>query len=177
VSDGSGSLRVALLQDGRGAAPVHELAAALRGLGHEAAVLGARDSGAPAALDALLRRRGFSAPLARVPFALAALARGDHQVAHAFSPENAYAAWLWRRRGGGPVVLSLAEPIERERLADGRLRLRLLSTALEQSDAVIVHHDAARVAAWRWLALEPQVIAPGDGPALERLYRRLLAQT
>lgn len=132
---------------------------------------------APAALDTLLRRRGFSATLAEVPFTLGALARGGHDVVHAFSPEDAYAALLWRRRSGRPVVFSLAEPIERERFADGRLRLRLLSAALEQTDAVVVHDDAAREAAGRWLALEPQVIAPGDGPAVERLYRRLLAQT
>lgn len=173
MSGGSGPLRVALLHNGRGAAPVQELAAALRVLGHRVTMPDA----APSPLDPFLRARGFTGPLAGMPLALATLARGYHQVTHAFSPEDACAALVWRRRSGRPVVLSLAEPIERERLADGRLRLRLLSAALGQSDAVIVHDHEAREAAWRWLAIEPQVVAPGDGLALERLYRRLLVQT
>ena len=89
-------------------------------------------------------------------------------------------ATIWRvarHSSGRPVVFSCAEPIEREQLSNGRLRLRFLRTALEESDAVIVHDDAACAAAWRWLALEPPVIAAGDGAGHEQLYRSLLAQT
>ena len=75
------------------------------------------------------------------------------------------------------MVFSCAEPIEREQLSNLRLRLRFVRTALDESDAVIVHDDAARAAAWRWLALEPPVIAASDGAAHERLYRSLLGQT
>ena len=102
---------------------------------------------------------------------------GRYDIAHAFSPHDAYAALYWRRRSARPVVFSCTEPVERERLADGRLRLRFLRAALEQSDAVIVHDEHSRAAAWRWLSLEPQLIATADAAALEDLYRRLLAQT
>jgi Glycosyltransferase Family 4 len=166
-------VNVALLHHGRGAPAVHELAASLRELGHDVTVL----TRGPTALDAPLGRRGFTTPLTHLPLMLAALTRGSYDVAHAFSPQDAFAAHLWRRRSGRPVVLSLIEPIERERLADGRLRLRFLGIALEQSDAVIVHDDEGRAAAWRWLALEPPVIAPSDGEAHERLYRSLRNQT
>jgi len=131
----------------------------------------------PTPLDPLLEHRGFTTPLAHLPFTLGALLRGHYDVAHAFSPQDAYAALLWRHSSGRPVVFSCAEPIEREQLSNGRLRLRFLRTALEESDAVIVHDDAARAAAWRWLALEPPVIAAGDGAGHEQLYRSLLAQT
>jgi hypothetical protein len=166
-------VKVALLHHGRGAPAVHELAASLRELAHEVSVLTPR----PTALEASLARRGFTTPLTHLPLTLAALMRGNYDVAHAFSPQDAYVALLWRRRSGRPVVFSLIEPIERERLADGRLRLRFLNTALEQSDAVIVHDDEARAAAWRWLALEPPVIVPSDGAGHERLYKQLQAQT
>ncbi len=173
MTNGSGSLRVALVCHGRGGPALHDLAAALQELGHDVSVPGA----APTPLEGLLRRRGFAAPLTHIPQTLRALTRGDPDVAHAFSPQDACAALLWRRRSGRPVVFSLAGPVERERLADGRLQLRLLSTALEESDAVVVHDAESRAAAWRWLALEPQLIAPQDGAAHERLYRRLIGQT
>jgi glycosyl transferase family 4 len=173
VTDASGRLRVALVHHGRGAPVVHNLAAALEHLGVGVSVIGA----APTPLEGVLRRRGFAGPLTHVPATLRALMRDDPDVVHVFSPQDAWAAFAWRRRNRHPVVFSVIEPIERERLADGRLQLRLLNAALEQSDAVIVHDDAARATAWRWLALEPQVIAPGEGAALERLYRQLLDQT
>ena len=166
-------MNVALVHHGRGAPAVHDLAASLRELGHQATVLGST----PTPLDPLLEHRGFTTPLAHLPFTLGALLRGHYDVAHAFSPQDAYAALLWRHSSGRPVVFSCAEPIEREQLSNGRLRLRFLRTALEESDAVIVHDDAARAAAWRWLALEPPVIAAGDGAGHEQLYRSLLAQT
>jgi Glycosyltransferase Family 4 len=166
-------VNVALVHHGRGVPAVHDLAASLRQLGHQATVLGSN----PTPLDPLLERRGFTTPLGHLPFTLGALLRGHYDIAHAFSAQDVYATLHWRRRSRNPVVFSCAEPIEREQLSNRRLRLRLLRTALEESDAVIVQDDAARAAAWRWLALEPPVIAAGDGAAHERLYRRLLAQT
>jgi Glycosyltransferase Family 4 len=160
-------VKVALLHHGRGAPAVHELAASLRELQNDVTVL----TPSPTALESLLERRGFTTPLTHLPVTLTNLMRGGYDVAHAFSPQDAYAALLWRRRSGRPVVLSLVEPIQRERLADARLRLRFLNTALEQCDVVIVHNDEARAAAWRWLALEPPVIELSDGAAHERLYR------
>lgn len=166
-------MNVALVHHGRGAPAVHDLAASLGELGHQVALVGSN----PTPLEWSLERRGFTTPLTHLPLAFAGLVRGNHDVAHAFSPQDACAALLWRRRSGRPVVFSLVEPIERERVADRRLRLRLLSAALEQSDAVIVHDGRALDAAWRWLALEPQLIALSNGAGHERLYRRLLAQT
>lgn len=166
-------MNVALVHHGRGAPAAHDLAASLRDLGHQATVLGST----PTPLDPFLERRGFTTPLTHLPFTLGALLRDSYDIAHAFSPQDAYSALLWRRRSGRPVVFSCAEPIEREQLSNRRLRLRFVNAALEESDAVIVHDDDARAAAWRWLALEPPVIAPSDGAAHERLYRSLLAQT
>jgi Glycosyltransferase Family 4 len=164
---------VALVDHSRRAPAVHDLAASLGDLGHEVAVI----SPPATPLDGLLRRRGFATPLTHIPLTLQALLRGDYELAHAFSPQAAYAALLWRRLRGGRAVFSLVEPIERERLSDRRLRLRLLSTALGESDAVIVHDEDTRAAAWRWLSLEPRLIPPTDGTELERVYRGLLAQT
>ncbi|HEX6457332.1 MAG TPA: glycosyltransferase family 4 protein [Thermoleophilaceae bacterium] len=165
------ALRVALLD--HEASPAGDIAAALRERGHQAVVLGGRGT----ALDDLLARRGFTTPLTHLPVAVRELARGDHDVAHAFSPQDAYAALRWRRESGRPVVLSCTEPIERERLANGRLKLRFLRASLEHADAVIVHDEKARAAAWRWLSIEPELIPLADTAELERVYRRLIAQT
>jgi hypothetical protein len=165
------ALRVALLD--HGASPANDIAAALREVGHDAVVLG----GGGTALDALLARRGFTTPLTHLPATFRQLAAGRYDIAHAFSPQDAYAALYWRRRSGRPVVFSCTEPIERERLADRRLRLRFLRAALEESDAVIVHDEDSRAAAWRWLSLEPPLVARGDAAALVDLYRGLIAQT
>jgi hypothetical protein len=152
---------------------VDDLAARLRELRHDVGVLGSD----PSPLDALLERRGFTTPVTHLPMTVAALARGRYDVAHAFSAQDAYTALRWRRRSGRPVVFSLTEPIERERLANRRLRLRFLSAALEQSDTVIAHDEDTRAAAWRWLAIDAPVIEPSDGAAHDRLYRSLLSQT
>jgi hypothetical protein len=167
------ALRVALVHHGRRTSAANELAATLQERGHDAAVIASR----PTALDALLGRRGFATPIAHLPATLRELATGHYDIAHAFTPHDAYAALLWGRRSGCPVVFSCVEPIQRERLAERRLSLRLLRAALDKSDALIVHDDEARDAAWRWLALELPVIPLGDGAEHERLYRRLLAQT
>jgi hypothetical protein len=158
-------VKVALVDHTAGGA-TRELAEALR-----ADLVAAR--GAPGA-EALLRKRGFTAALTHVPLAVAALARGGYDVAHAFTPTDALAALTWRRvHGGGVVVYTLAGPVGRDTLADRRLALRLLERALAEGDAVLAADDAARDAARRWLALDVPVL---DAAGHERLYRELLAR-
>ena len=167
------ALRVALLDHGQEASPASDIAATLRERGHDPVLIGGR--GTP--LDALPDRRGFTTPLTHLPATVRQLTTGRFDVAHAFSPQDAYAALRWRRRSGRPAVFSCPEPVERARLADRRLKLRFLRAALEESDAVIVHDERSREAAWRWLSLEPPLIPARDAAALEDLYSRLLAHT
>lgn len=125
-------------------------------------------------VEKVLRYRGFATPLTHVPFAVAELRRGGFDVAQAFTPQDAVAALLWRRSGGGPVVFSPGDPPRRETLADRRLGLRLLERALEESDAVVALTEQHRDAFLRWLALDVPVIEPRDAAGWERLYRGLL---
>jgi hypothetical protein len=166
-------LRVALLQHG-GGPPAADLAAALRAAGHSATLVEAAGGGAARLADGLLRRRGFAVPLAHVPAAVRALAAAGPDVVHAFTPADATAALLWRRSSGRPVVFTPAEPVDRAGLADRRLRLQLVTAAIEQSDAVTAASEASRAALWRWLALDAPLLDPGDAASHERLYRRLL---
>jgi hypothetical protein len=169
-----GPLRVALLHPADGAAGyVEELATALREDGHEARPLPSRPA---LGAEALLRVRGFAGPLTQVPYGLAAVLRGDFDVAHAFSVMDAQAAQIWRRLTGGPAVFTSVEPLGREQLADRRLRLWLVRRAIEDSDAVIAGSDEARSAMQRWLATDAPVLAPGDASGHERLYRELLVR-
>jgi hypothetical protein len=154
------------LVDHTGGGAARELAGELR-----ADLIAAR--GVPGA-EQVLRVRGFTAALTHVPLAVAALARGGYDVAHAFTPTDALAALTWRRAtGGGAVVYTLTGPVGRDTLADRRLKLRLLERALAEGDAVLAADDAARDAARRWLALDVPVL---DAAGHERLYRELLAR-
>jgi hypothetical protein len=128
-------------------------------------------------LDRLLRRRGFTGALTHVPFALGALLRGSYDVAHAFTAVDAQAALRWRRLSGGVVVFGCTEVLDRGNVADRRLRVRFLTDAVKETDAVVAYSDQAREALWRWLAVEAELLEPDDGPAHVALYRRLLAQT
>lgn len=167
---------------------VHDVAVGLRELGHRPTVVSSHRAatrrstwdGIPilhvARLpESPLARRGFTGPLTHVPFTARALLSGGHDVVHAFSAPDALAARLWRRRVGGPVVFTCAETLGRDRLADRRLRLRLLGAAVEDSDGVLVPTEEARAALWRWLAAEAPLVDPREGVAHERIYRRLLA--
>jgi nucleoside-diphosphate-sugar epimerase len=167
------SFRIALLGHDDGA-PAADLADALRAAGHEVTVVDA-GSRATRAADALLARRGFAVPLAHVPLAARALAAGAFDIAHAFTPADAAAALLWRRRSGGPVVFTATEPPDRAGLADSRLRLRLWDAATTDVAAVTAATEASCAALWRWFALEVPVIEPSDAAAHERLYRSLLS--
>lgn len=163
------------------------VASALGDAGHEAVVLSSHPSATresvengvrvvrlPRLPEAPLRWRGFTGPLTHAPLVLRALASAPFDVAHAFSPQDAWMALRWRRRSGRPVVFTAADPLTRDRLADRRLRLRLVQAAVEDSDAVTAPTDELAAVVARWLAVDTTVIAPGDGAAHERLYRALL---
>lgn len=169
---------------------VRDVAAGLRALGHRPTVLASHVAsprrstcdGIPVVHVARLSEspllwRGFTGPLTQVPLMLRALLSGSYDVVHAFSAADALAARLWRRRVGGPVLFTCAETLARDRLSDRRLRLRLLSSAVEDSDGVLVPTEEARTALRRWLAVEAPVVEPGDGAAHVRLYRRVLASS
>lgn len=163
------ALRIALL-DHTGGEYSRELEAALRAAGHDPRLVG--DLTVPAA-EAVLRRRGFTHALSHVPRAVAELLRGNFDVAHAFTAPDATAALAWRRMGGGPVVFTCTEILDRGGLANGRLRLSTLERALEDSDALIAADDDIRAGIESWFARSPaEVLAPGDAAAHERVYSR-----
>jgi hypothetical protein len=122
--------------------------------------------------DAVLRRRGFTRPLAHIPVTVASLLAGRYELAHAFTPSDAVAALAWRRRTGRPVVFTCTERLNRANLADGRLRLWLLRRATEEPDAVLAATPVIAASMQRWLALDAPVL---DAAGLERLYGELLA--
>lgn len=144
----------------------------LRDAGQEPTVVAAH----PLA-EGILRRRGFTGPLTQVPITVQRLWARQYDVAHAFSAPDALAALLWRRLSGRPVVFHCIETLDRDRLADRRLRLRLLTAAVEEADAVVASTPEARSALARWLAVDAALIDLSDGVALVRLYRELLGQT
>lgn len=121
-----------------------------------------------------MRFRGFAGPLTHLPLTVRELARGRYDVAQAFSAIDAEALLQWRRITGRPVVFSSAEPLVRQRLADRRLRLRLVSRAVSQSDAVVACTLAAQAALGRWLGVQAEHLEPGDAAGHEQMYRALL---
>lgn len=149
--------------------PVSALVGALRARGHTVTELAAP---APTALDGLLARRGFETPLTGVPRTLLALRHHDHELVHTFTALDAAAAL---RDARTPVVFTWLGAFGREQLSGRRLRLRLVTDAVELSDAVTVATSAARAGAERWLAREAPVIALDDGAGYEALYRSLLS--
>lgn len=187
------SLRVALVQHTLEHPPrpgaqraVAELAAGLAARGHQPVVLSAHRAAPRRCVedgvrvlrvlcppDGLLDRRGFTGPLTHLPFVLAALRRGDFDVAHAFSAPDAAAALRWGRGTARPVVFTCADGLDRARVADRRLRLRLLRDATERSQAVTATTPEDRAALQRWLAVEATLLAPGDAAGHERLYEHL----
>ncbi len=155
-------MRIALLDDGG----VDALADALRAAGCDVAVVRAPPV---AAAEALLSRRGFTGPLSHVPVLVARL-RAGFDVAHAFTAVDAAAAQAWRRLGGGRVVFTCRETLDRSGVADRRLRLATLSRAVERSDAVAAASEPVRASLLRWLAVDAPVVDPGDAAAQLRLY-------
>lgn len=161
------ALRIALLDHTEGTYS-RELELALRAAGHAPRLLGQR---AVPPVEALLRRRGFTPAVSHVPRTVLELLRGDFDLAHAFSAPDAAAALAWRRVSGRPAVYTCTETLDRETLADGRLRLWALAQAIEDADAVAAASDEVRTAVERWFACSPTVIAAGDAAAYEGLYR------
>lgn len=190
----AGALRIALLHHGYGSSPggpgvrvVRDLALALAAAGNQPHVLSSHrgrthrttDEQIPVLLsrrlpERALQLRGFEGPLTHVPLTVRALLLGRFDAAHAFSPPDALAALLWRDLVRRPVVFTCIEPLARDRLADRRLRLWLLRRAVEESDAVTVATEAARISAVEWLAAPPLMIDCHDAARHERLYRGLL---
>lgn len=127
--------------------------------------------------EGVLRKRGFTGPLTHLPLLLRALHVGGFDLAHAFTAVDAAAALRWRRVTGRPVVFTCAETIDRARVADTRMRLRLLSAALDGSDALVAPSEAAREALRYWMAADALTLEPSDGAGHERLYRGLLNGT
>lgn len=187
------SLRVALLDHSYGPATgsaasgaVRELAECLRAAGHRPRVLSSHpaatrrsvEGGIPVIRtrrlpEGLPHRRKLVTPLTQVPSTVTALIAGRYDVTHAFSPQDMVAALLWRRLVGRPAVFTCTEVLRRDRLADRRLRLRLLSHAVEHADAVTAPSEESSEALWRWLAVEAPVIGPGDARGHESMYRSL----
>lgn len=124
--------------------------------------------------DLPLRLRKIGEAPGRMPGALLALARGDYDVAHAFTAQDAAVAVAWSRLGGGPVVYTQREPLTRANVADRRLRLGMLRLALEQSAAVVAPNEAVASSVRRWMAVDPEVVAPEDGAEHLALYAGLL---
>lgn len=193
TASNAGPLKIALVHHTYGSPPsggveriVHEVAAGLRDAGHRPTILASHRRPTRIALEdgvqvvrvarlpeAPLRMRGFTGPLTHLPLTLRALGTGDYDVAHAFSPPDAHAALLWRRRTRRPVVFTCAEILDRSVVADGRLRLRLLGAAIERADAVLASTAASQAALDRWLALPARVMDRRDGAALGALYEGL----
>jgi glycosyltransferase involved in cell wall biosynthesis len=190
VTDDERTLRVALLHNsygtpygGRAAEIVRELAHGLRAAGHDAVVLSSalgqrrRDSvdgvdvlRLPRLPEAPLRFRGFDGPLTHLPGAARELRRGGYDLAHAFSAQDAWAG----RTSKVPTVFTCSEVLSRRVVANRRLRFRMLSDAVEQSRAVLALNDQARVALARWLAIEAQVVDPGDVEGHVAIYNAVL---
>lgn len=126
-------------------------------------------------LDELLVRRGFTEPLTHVPLLAGRLLAGGYEVVHAYAAPDVAAALLWRRLTRRPVVFTCAETLTRATLADRRLRLRLLADAVERSDAVVAPSVVARESLLRWMAVDAELIEPGDGAGHAALYRRLVS--
>jgi len=170
------AVRVALLNDDAAAAGhAPALAEVLRGAGHDVRVIEARRV---RAAEVLLDRRGFAGSLTALPSGVATLLRGGFDVAHAFSPADVLTALAWRRLAGRPVVavFTCTEVLDRDRLADRRLRLWLLQRAVQDSDALIAATEESRAALVRWLALDPPVIELDNEAGYAGLYRELLAR-
>ena len=162
------SLRVALVHHAPAPPITQTVERAVAAAGHEAVRIVARPL---PPVEAVLRLRGFALPLSHLPASALAIARGGFDVVHAFSVPDAAAAIA---AGRLPVVFTPAEPLDRARVADARLRLRMLERVLRDAAAVTAADEAQRESLARWLLVDAPVIAPSDGEAHVRLYRELL---
>jgi hypothetical protein len=174
VSSAPAGLRVALLHAGGGGEIAAQLAAGLAALGHRPRAIGSEAAGAVPLAERALAARGFAAGLTSIPRSLAALARDGCDVVHACSEIDAQTALLWRRLRDVPVVFTPYVPPARENLASRRLSLTLATRAFDDSDAVVAPSSEVREGARRWLALELELIDPGDAEGYAALYGRCI---
>jgi hypothetical protein len=124
--------------------------------------------------DLPLRLRKIGDAPGLLPDTLIALARGDYDVVHAFTAQDAAVAVAWSRLGAGrPVVYTQREPLTRANVADRRLRLATLRVAVERADAVVAPEEAIAGSLRRWMAVEPRVLSPESGAEHLRLYSEL----
>ena len=107
--------------------------------------------------DGRLVRRRFDDHLTHVPLSWATLRRGDEELAHAFHHADAQATI----RSGRPAIYTFLGVPHRAGLANRRLRLDLVLSAIERSDATLALSEAAAREFRRWLGVDPQVIHPG----------------
>lgn len=121
-----------------------------------------------------LRARGFVTPATHVPMLVVALLEERVNVVHAFSAVDAQAALAWRRLTRKPAIFSFVEPPRREELADRRGKLRFVSRALRDSDAVTATSAETGRAVQRWLSRDVPVVDTAEAEAYESLYKREL---
>jgi glycosyltransferase involved in cell wall biosynthesis len=107
-----------------------------------------------------LTRRRFEDHLTHLPFAYAALNRGDDDVANAVYVTDALVAGRWSRRTGRPAVFSYMGIPDRAGLTARRRRVELTLAATESAAATVVLSRAARDAFARWLGVEAEIIPP-----------------
>jgi glycosyltransferase involved in cell wall biosynthesis len=153
---------------------VHDVATELARRGHDTAIVtshpgpstetteeGVRVIRSRRPPDLPLRLRRFQDHLTHLPGSYRALGRLRPEVAHAFFPTDALAAVRWAERHDAVAVHTLTGIPGRENISNLRMRRRILEETTTRADAVVVISNAAREAAWRWLASEPEVIYPG----------------
>lgn len=109
-----------------------------------------------------------------MPGALLALLRGDFDIAHAFTAQDAAVAVAWSAITKRPVVYTQREPLSRANVADRRLRLATLRVALERSDAAVAPDEATAESLRCWMAVDPRVIAPAAAAEHVELWSGLV---
>jgi glycosyltransferase involved in cell wall biosynthesis len=149
---------------------VHDLGAGLAARGHRVRLLTAHDGRTARTSedgmevirhrrppDGRLTRRRFDDHLTHVPLSWLSLKRGDDEVAHAVHHTDAQAAI----RSGRPTVFTYLGIPHRAGLANRRLRLDLVVSAIQRSDVTLALSAAAAREFRRWLGVDPRVIHPG----------------
>ncbi len=115
----------------------------------------------PRVLDGYLARREVQEYVTHVPLSYLSLRRGSDDLAHAFYLTDAAAAARWSKATGRPAVFSYMGIPQRNVLAARRMRLRLLTEAVEGASAVIALSNSTARGLRRWLGVsEPRVIHP-----------------
>lgn len=150
----------------------HDLGAALAARGHEVTLITTHRARPRTAVEDGIRVvRGWRPPrvgglhtyeehVTTIPHALARLARGRFDLAHALYPTDGWAALRARRLGGPPYVLSIHGIVNRPYLVARRYRLEMLAVATAGAGAVSVLSEAAREPFRRYLMRDP-VVLPG----------------